>query len=208
MENESTFVAPEGVYSVTEEHKPSPLHTNAVNNVPIYPTRVSSIVVQFFAPKQGSAPGFAQLLVGNKENKKEKLQKSDKSETKEDGAASLSSSDTPDDGSDLPTPENTPSSPTIPTGAHTLFSHPPAPGKKKNVSRPKHNIRTTSSTFITRLQSAEGLTKALQSKQGESTFLFYNLAKNFFWEEVGSKAKVRPPSLSSLSNTHTNARNL
>jgi hypothetical protein len=207
MENESTFVAPEGVYTVTEEHKPSPLHTSAVYNVPIYPTRVSSIVVLFTAPKQGGTPGFAQLLGGNKENKKEKPQKPEKAENKEDGA-SVSSSDTADDGSDLPAPENAPSSPTIPTGAHTLFSHPPAPGKKKNVSRPKHNIRTTSSTFITRLQSAEGLTKTLQSKQGESTFLFYNLAKNFFWEEVGSKAKVRYECIKGSPNTHTTARNL
>src|SRR5215471_15630779 len=188
MENESTFVAPEGVYSLTEEHKPSPLHTNPINNPPIYPSRVSSIVVQFPSPSKqaNNAPGFAQLLVGggNKDNRKDKQQqqpvnKPEKSETSKDDGASLSSSETLDDvGSDLPPQQETLASP---TGAHTLFSHPPAIGKKKNVSRPKHSIRTTSSTFITRLQSAEGLTKTLQSKQGDCTFLFYNLAKNFFW---------------------------
>ena len=63
-------------------------------------------------------------------------------------------------------------------------------GKKKSVSRPKHNIRTTTSTFVTRLQTAEGLTKILQAKHGDVTFMFYNSAKNFFWTEVGSKTKV------------------
>jgi hypothetical protein len=194
MESESTFVAPEGVYSVTEEHKPSPLHTNAVSNAPIYPTKVSSVVVQFPAHKHGNAPGFAQLLGGNKENKREKVQKPDKGESKEDGI-SLSSSDKTDEANethipDPPTQEPGLASPSVPLGSHTLFA-PPAPGKKKHVSKPKHSIRTTSSTFITRLQSAEGLTKILQSKQGECTFLFYNLAKSFFWVEVGFKTKVR-----------------
>jgi hypothetical protein len=53
-------------------------------------------------------------------------------------------------------------------------------------------MRTTSSTFITRLQSIEGLNKTLSSKQGEVTFLFYNTGKAFLWVEVGNKAKVRP----------------
>jgi len=183
MENESTFVAPEGVYSVTEEHKP------AVNNASApFPTRLSSVVVRFTGAKQGGAPGFAQLLGGNKEFKKDKGSKE-----REDGV-SLSSSDTPDEGEQPspPTQESSPTSPTLPHEPHTLFSHPPAAGnyKKKQVSRPKHNIRTTSSTFITRIQSAEGLTKTLQSKQGDTTFVFYNLVKSFLWVEAGSKAKV------------------
>lgn len=56
--------------------------------------------------------------------------------------------------------------------------------------RPKHNIRTTSSTFLTRVQSAEGLIKSLQTKQGEATYLFYNHVKSFIWTEVGTKTKV------------------
>jgi hypothetical protein len=198
MENESTFVAPEGVYSVTEELKPSPVHTHPANNPHLYPTRLSSIVISFPAPKQGAA-GLAQLLGGgNKDNKKDKEKDKEKEKEKtgpkserEDGV-SLSSSDTPDDGytspdQPAPTQESASANPAIPT----LFSHPQGPPKKKSVSRPKHNIRTTSSTFITRLQSAEGLTKILQSKHGDCTFLFYNLAKNFFWIDTGSKSKVR-----------------
>lgn len=178
MENESTFVAPEGVYTVTEEHKPSVL-PHIASAPPVYPTRVSSIVVRFHTAKAGGAPGFVQLLGGNKESRKEK--------PKDDGV-SLSSSDTPDE--DAPaTQENIP--PTAAHREHTLFAAPPAAGKKKQFVRPKHNIRTTSSTFITRIQNAEGFPRSLQSKQGDITFLFYNVAKSFLWIEAGSKAKVR-----------------
>lgn len=186
IENDSTFVAPEGVYSVTDEHKPSLVQSQAVSaGQPIYPTRVSSIIVRFPAAKQGGAPGFAQLLGGNKETKKEKITKEP-----EDGV-SLSSSDTPDEDLTVPPPaqDHAPTSPSA-HEPHTIFSF-PAGTKKKAVARPKHNIRSTSSSFITRLQTAEGLTKFLQSKQGgEVTFLFYNLAKSFLWVEAGSKAKV------------------
>ena len=64
--------------------------------------------------------------------------------------------------------------------------------KRKTVSRPKHSIRTTSSSFVTRLQTAEGLTRTLANKQGDVTFMFYNALKSFFWTEVGVKAKVCP----------------
>jgi hypothetical protein len=174
-ENESTFVAPEGVYSVTEEYKPAPLHVHPVNTTPpAHPTRLSTVTVRFPGAKHGT-PGLAQLLGGNKESKRDKGQ---------DGN-SLSSSDSPEEG--LPSPETTgqDNNPEIPS----LFSPSSAVRKKKSVSRPKHNIRTTSSTFISRLQSAEGLAKTLQSKQGETTFLFYNSSKSFIWTEVGSKTK-------------------
>ncbi|RDB21003.1 putative catabolite repression protein creC [Hypsizygus marmoreus] len=184
MENESTFVAPEGVYTVTDEHKPPP-NLATIGGPVIYPTKVCSIVVRFPASKQSGAPGFVQLLGGNKETKKEKTS----TKEREDGV-SLSSSDTPDEGDQPSTQEILPGSPSLPSQEpHTLFSHFPAAGKKKQFTRPKHNIRTTSSTFITRIQTAEGLTRTLQSKQGDTTFLFYNLAKSYVWIEAGSKAK-------------------
>jgi hypothetical protein len=188
MENESTFVAPEGVYSVTDEHKPS----SALSQLPagighsIYPTKVCNVVVRFPATKQGGAPGLAQLLGGNKEQRRGNLTNQ---KEREDGV-SLSSSDTPDEGEQpsSSTQENPPPSPSIPHEHHTLFSH--STSKRKNAARPKHNIRTTSSSFVTRIQTAEGLTKTLQSKQGDTTFLFYNQAKSYVWIEAGSKAKV------------------
>jgi hypothetical protein len=178
-ENETTFVAPEGVYSVTEEYKPAPAHLHPVNSAaPAHATKLSTITVRFQATRQGSAPGFAQLLGGNRETKKE---------NKGQDGNSLSSSDTPEDS--FPSPEMT-GQDNVPTNeVPSLFSPAAAVGKKKAVSRPKHNIRTTSSTFISRLQSAEGLAKAMQTKQGDVTFLFYNSSKSFLWVEVGSKSK-------------------
>lgn len=170
MENDSTFVAPEGVYSVTDDYKPNIQQNIAVSVGPaIFPSKVSSIVIRFPPPKQGG-PGLAQLLGGGKSEPKKK---------ERDDGVSLSSSDTADEG-DIHDTEH-----------HVPFSGPGGAGKKKAVARPKHNIRTTSSTFISRIQTAEGLAKILQSKQGDTTFLFYNYAKSFVWIEAGSKAKVR-----------------
>lgn len=170
MENDSTFVAPEGVYSVTDDYKPNIQQNIAVSVGPaIFPSKVSSIVIRFPPPKQGG-PGLAQLLGGGKSEPKKK---------ERDDGVSLSSDDTAEEGDAHDTEH------------HILFSGPGGAGKKKAIARPKHNIRTTSSTFISRTQTAEGLAKILQSKQGDVTFLFYNYAKSFVWIEAASKAKVR-----------------
>lgn len=198
MENDSTFVAPEGVYSVTEEHKPTVpgQHTASVAPV-LYPTRLCTVTVKFPVSKPTNSPGLSQLLGGNKEKDVKKDRAVVNVKEKEDGL-SVSSSDTPDDGnpspdaSNSPIPEISTTTPIHPHESHnTIFSHPgAASGKKKSSARPKHNMRTTSSTFITRLHNADNLSKILQSKQGETTFLFYNSAKSFFWTEAGAKAKV------------------
>lgn len=181
MESDFSFVAPEGVYTVTEEHKPS-VQNLAANAGPIvYPTKVTSVHIHFPATKQGSAPAtFAQLLGAAKDAKR------DKNHKERDDGVSLSSVDTPDD-STSSTPDNATSS--TPAEAHALFAHPHNSGKKRSDARPRHNIKTSSSTFITRIQTTEGLTKTLQSKQGDATFLFYNLAKSYAWIEAGSKSK-------------------
>jgi hypothetical protein len=193
MESELTFVAPEGVYSITEDIKPIPVAHSAPS--PVYPTRLSTITVRFPATKQPAIQGLGQLLGGGKDFWKEKgLVPTPAS--KEDGV-SVSSGETPEDvtSPDVGSPQDatavtTPTSITMPDQSHGLFG-PPAGGKRRALSRPKHNMRTTSSTFITRLQCMEGLAKALQAKQGEMTHLFYNSAKNFYWVEAGVQAKVR-----------------
>ena len=218
MENDSTFVAPEGVYSVIEEHRPSAINPHATSiNSPqaTYPTKLSTILIRYPAHNKGSgSQALAQLLGGGKEKdaKKDKGKTDDTGKDKdphlkppprerEDGA-SLSSSDTQVDvGNTSPDlSAGSPPVPEVPTSpAHeqlsTIFStHSPsntAGGKKKTSTRPKHSIRTTSSTFISRIQTAEGLGKHLQSRQGEVTYVFYNYHKGFIWTEVGSKAKVR-----------------
>ena len=218
MENDSAFVAPEGVYSVIEEHRPSPVnpHVNNTNVQPAsYPTKLSTVLIRYPAHNKASgSQAFAQLLGGGKERdaKKEKGKADDAGKDKdnhlkpparerEDGA-SLSSSDTQDDtgnaSPDLST-GNPPAPEVVNTPTHehpnTIFStHSPTNtvgGKKKASTRPKHSIRTTSSTFVSRVQTAEGLAKHLQSRQGEVTYMFYNHLKSFIWTEAGSKVKVR-----------------
>ncbi|KAG6889839.1 hypothetical protein C0995_014317 [Termitomyces sp. Mi166 len=182
MDNDSTFVAPEGVYTVTDEHKPLSI-LSTFGGTAAYPTKVISVVVNFPAAKQGGTPGFVQLLGGNKDTKKDKPIAP---KEREDGN-SLSGSDTPDEGD---VASSTPEHASTSQEPHTLFSpNPTTSGKKKQSARPKNSIRTTSSTFITRIQTAEGLSKTLQSKQGDATFLFYNLSKSWVWVEAGSKAK-------------------
>ncbi|KAI9443670.1 hypothetical protein BJY52DRAFT_1194594 [Lactarius psammicola] len=166
MENELTFVAPEGVYSVTEDHKPIPITHNVP--APIFPTRLSTITVRFPAPKQPATPGLGQLLGGGKDFWKEKGLTP--GPAREDGV-SVSSGETPE-------------------GRYPARCRdPPAGSKRRALSHPKHNMRTTSSTFIARVHAMEGLGKTLQSKQGEVTYLFYNCSKNLYWVEAGVKAK-------------------
>jgi hypothetical protein len=213
MESELTFVAPEGVYSVTEEHRPTTLNPHIVITTPsLYPTRISTAVVRFPATstKQTGGigtPGLAQLLGGGKSGGRDK----DKDKTDagkvtigEDGKSSSSSDHvgTDDDangvgdGAISPSPQNGSPHTAQPSQSSehpNLFSQPvKLPGKKKSVSRPKHSIRTTTSTFVTRVQTMESLTKLLQAKTGDVTFMFYNQGKNFFWTELGTKPKARP----------------
>jgi len=188
MENDLTFVAPEGVYSITEDHRPIPVAHNAP--LPTYPTRLSTVTVRFPATKQPAIQGLGQLLGSGKDFWKEKGLAP--ASAKDDGV-SVSSGETPEDATspDAGSPQDaaSPASIAVPDQNHGLFS-PPAGGKRRPVSRPKHNLRTTSSQFIARVHSVEGLAKALQAKQGEVTYLFYNSAKIVYWVEAGVHHKV------------------
>ena len=209
MENDSTFVAPEGVYSVTEEHKHGLMGMHTVNPTNLtFPTKLKTVTIKFVPSKIPNSQVLSQLLGGNreKENKKEKEREKQLAKEREDGL-SVSSSETPED---IPSPDTSafsPSPDSVPTHSlpheqlNNIFSPTPAaPGKKKAaLGRPKHNMRTTSSTFITRLQSVDNLNRNLQSKQGEVTFLLYNSGKSYIWTEAGIKAKVRIVSFSESS---------
>ncbi|KAH9993809.1 WD40-repeat-containing domain protein [Russula vinacea] len=178
MESELTF-----------DHKSIPFAHTAPH--PLYPTRLSTITVRFPATKQPAIQGLGQLLGGGKDFWKEKGLAPTPA-AKDDGG-SVSSGDTPEDvtSPDVGSSQDattTPTSIVMPDQNHGLFG-PPAGGKRRALSRPKHNIRATSSTFITRVQPAEGLAKVLQAKQGEVTYMFYNSAKNFYWVEAGVQAK-------------------
>jgi hypothetical protein len=196
MESDGAFVAPEGVYSVTEEHKP-PIPAPA-STAQLHPTRLSTVTVHFNHSKHANSPGLAQLLGANlnKDSRRDKEREREKDKDKEKQLPddrSLSSSDTPDDNltsPDVTSPQTTTVQDLMASQEphHQLFAHPTVSGKKN--TKPKHNMRTTSSTFITRMQSVEGLNKILANKQGEVTFMFYNSGKTFLWYEVGTKAKV------------------
>ena len=125
----ATFVAPEGVYSLTSEHLPQ---SSGVSTP--YPTRVSAALVS------------------------------------------------PD------SDDNEPPSPSVPE-QHSIFS--PRPGKKSSA-RPKHNLRTSSSSFVTRIQSTDGWPKLLQSKHGAAAVVAYNVAKSLVLVDGASRAKVWP----------------
>ncbi|KAF8727529.1 hypothetical protein AX14_007317 [Amanita brunnescens Koide BX004] len=151
MENDLSFVAPEGVYTVSEEL------IHALNVPSPFPTAVSPVLVHFPARQPGPPPAFANLLGARPRG--------------DDGTNS-----DPGDRDDSSTPDSAPD----------LFAH---PAKKRSTARPRHSIKSSSSTFITRIQTAEGLSRTLQSKQGDATFLFYNLIKTFVWVEAGTKSR-------------------
>jgi hypothetical protein len=184
-----SLVAPEGVYKMTEEQKPPPPNANLPSTQQIYSTRLSSVIVNFPQPKSTSA-GLTALLGGTiKPKDSEKREKKGTNAGNNGYEDSLSSSDQGDEISDPTEPDAT--TPAQPAPASLFSPGPDASGKKKSTRRPKHNIRTTSSSFVTRLQSMENLNRHLSSKSGEVTFIFYNAAKSFFWTELGSKSKVR-----------------
>ena len=191
MDNETSFVAPEGMYSVLEEHKPPPLLAHVPSTFPVFPTKLSSVVVKFPTPKTPS-PGFTALLGGGGKGKE--IDRKEKKGLTANGAHedSQSSSEqgeeiSPDTG-DLDREKESSNIQPPPS----LFSPGPDPGvsSRKSIRRPKHNMRTTSSSFVTRLQATENLNKQLSLKSGDVTFLFYNSVKSFSWTELGTKSKV------------------
>jgi len=149
LENDLTFVVPDGVYYVTEDHRPIPVAHNAP--LPIYPTCLSTITVRFPATKQPAIQGLGQLLGSGKDFWKEKGLVP--ASAKDDGV-SMSNGETPEDATS-PDAGNSqdaasPTSIAVPDWNHELFS-PPAGGKCRLLSRSEHNLRTMSSQFITRV---------------------------------------------------------
>jgi catabolite repression protein CreC len=191
MDNETSFVAPEGMYTMAEEHRPPPLHVHLPTTLPLYPTRLSTVIVKFPTPKTPS-PGFTALLGGGGKGKE--IERREKRGLSTNGAHedSQSSSEQGEEVSPDPgDPDREKGTSTIPPPT-SLFSPGSESGlsSKKSTRRPRHNIRTTSSSFVTRLQTTENLNKHLSLMSGDVTFLFYNFAKGFLWTELGTKAKV------------------
>jgi hypothetical protein len=186
IENDSTFVAPEGVYSLTEEYKPPPIHATTAGIAASFHSKLTTISVKFTPPKAGPQ-GLTSLLGGGKAVKEK-----DKKKGEELQANASGESDHELGGEEL---EPDIDDPSTPQQQQQLFSPTglkpgPLTPRKKSVARPKHSIKTTSSSFVTRLHTMEGLTKYLGSKSGDVTFMFYNAGKSFYWMDVSGKLKV------------------
>ncbi|QRW14357.1 catabolite repression protein creC [Ceratobasidium sp. AG-Ba] len=195
IENDLTFVAPEGVYSLTEEYKPPPIHASTAQTAALFHSKLTTVTVKFPAPKPGGASqGFTALLGGGKGGDKSAKKKGEESGSESDSGGL----DEEVNGSqeDLPHAPQQLFSPNGSKGGQ------PLPGKRKSVSRPKHSIKTTSSSFVTRLHTMEGLSKYLAAKSGDVTFVFYNAGKSFYWMDVSGKHKASLPSLGTYPSCH------
>ncbi|KAG8767048.1 hypothetical protein FRC12_006475 [Ceratobasidium sp. 428] len=195
IENDATFVAPEGVYSLTEEYKPPPIHASTANTAALFHSRLTTVTVKFPAskPTGGASQGFTALLGGGKDKTAKKKvvgttgEGADQSgsDSEHDGAGIDADADPNGSADDLHnTQQQQQAALFSPNG-----SNQPLPGKRKSVSRPKHSIKTTSSSFVTRLHTMEGLSKHLAAKSGDVTFMFYNAGKSFYWMDVSGKHK-------------------
>jgi hypothetical protein len=62
------------------------------------------------------------------------------------------------------------------------------------LPRPKNNLRSSNSTFVTRLQAMDGLPKVMADKgKGGGEMVrwgFWNLGRTFGWGEESGKMKV------------------
>jgi hypothetical protein len=210
-ETPPSFIAPEGAYTYLEEHKP--LHLTVTNaNASSFPTRTSSITIRFHAKSNTAGPGLTALLGGVKDSRakdkeKEREKQLEKEREKEaaaavnkDGGESHSSSENGFEERDATGDISAEATGTTPTDGRNASQYPPTTlfsppigtiGRNRSHStRKMQNIRTTSSSFVTRLQTMEGLTKLLAQQVGDATFLFYNASKSFIWTQVGLKTKV------------------
>lgn len=209
MDDPLTFVSSEGVYTQIEEHKPPTLHSYFSTQNATSPTaaqmatKMSIVTVTFPAARQPSSPAFTSLLGGSKADKHnaKKLAASeakhqptlpavqDKDESESSGEHRNPNADDLND--------NPPRNPS-PTPEHphpVLFSPTLGAGmpSKKKSTRSKQNLKTTTSSFVTRYQAMEGFNKHLATKTGDVNFMFYHSGKSFHMTEVetGNKLKVR-----------------
>ncbi|KAG9007367.1 hypothetical protein FRB94_014394 [Tulasnella sp. JGI-2019a] len=212
MDDPLTFISPEGAYTQLEEHKPPALHSYYSSLSASSPTaaqiatRVSIVTVTFPAVKQPSSQAFSSLLGGNKSDKHNAKKVAalegkhqptlpavhDKDESESSGD---NPNPNPDDPVDIP-PRN-PSPPPAADHPHhpVLFSPTLGAGlpSKKKSTRSKQNLKTTTSSFVTRYQAMEGFSKHLAAKTGDVNFMFYNSGKSFFMTEMETANKLKEP---------------
>lgn len=212
------FVAPEGAYTYLEEHKPQHLTVSGANAAQ-YPTRISTATIRFQTKASSATPGLTALLGGGKDTKAKEKERDKENlgtstaENKDRDRESVSSSDNGDDrdgAGDLNVPLQDSGATNANTSAGeagtssnnggqqqpqftpTALFLPALNGvRRRNTStRKMQNLRTTSSSFVTRLQTVEGLSKLIGHQSGDVTYLFYNASKSFIWTQAGLKLKA------------------
>jgi catabolite repression protein CreC len=206
-----SFVAPEGSYTFLEEHKASTLIAPPLNAA-TYPTRISTITIRFQAKTTGLTALLGSVNLKDtraKEKEKEREKEAITKDKDREGRDSYSSSDNANEeaANQESVTQDTAVNSTTTEGNGTQFAPPtlftPATprGRRKTPSvRKMQSIRTTSSSFVTRLQTVEGLNKLMANQSGDATFLFFNASKTLFWTQVGQKMKVRARCILSRRN--------
>lgn len=167
---DSSLVAPEGLYLASTSHFP-PAYFPTTLGPPVIPTKLNTVSI-FYPPKKEG--GLGNLLgIASKDPvdvdsaEKESFHTSSVSTGFSKGVS----------------------------GVGTPFlSRSMAGGKDGSVGpRPKSNIKSTSSSFVTRVQSLEGMGKVMgeRARGGEEVrWTFWNLGRVWGWVELGGKAKV------------------
>lgn len=153
---------------------------------PAWPVKFSWVSV-YFPPKGGDKAGLGRLGMGKGEQPMSPP-------PQQDYEPSISSNSSSPESSDNPPP---PIAFEVPASALPQQQGKRMPFTKATVPsglpRPKNNLRSSSSTFVTRLQALDALPKILAEKGkigGETVrWGFWNLGRTFGWAEEGGKIK-------------------
>ncbi|KAK4686140.1 catabolite repression protein CreC, partial [Tremellales sp. Uapishka_1] len=159
---------------------------SVVNGIaqPMFPTKMSWVNVWY--PPKGEKGIGGLLGMGSS-----KVEGSGAVPNMSGYEASVSSSDSSPASSDQPAPETLPIPLPLQSGkGRTMFSKTPS----TTLPRPKNNLRSSNSTFVTRLQAADNLPRIMseRGKNGTGEMVrwgFWNMGRTFGWGEEGGKIK-------------------
>jgi len=158
---------------------------------PAFPVRMSFVNV-YFPPKVGDQRTLGGMFGGNG-NAPAPGQAQAPPVNMTGYEASVSSED------DSPPSSEMPQTMEVPAGALPAQQGKRMPfgkGAAAGLPRPKNNLRSSNSTFVTRLQAMDGLPKIMADKgKGGGEMVrwgFWNLGRTFGWGEESGKMKVSP----------------
>jgi hypothetical protein len=178
------IVAPPGPGQVAQAGQTAMSFGSTVVNgqtQPSWPVRMSWVNIWFPAKGEKGGPGATMA------------QQMQQMPGYEASISSDQSSGGPPSDNPLPTPMEVPLSalPQASTSKRMPFGKNSVPIAGA-LPRPKNNLRSSNSTFVTRLQAYDGLPKHMAAKTGGEVVRwgFWNLGRTFGWGEEGGKLKV------------------